>query len=187
MPEIITPSESVRLIELERVIEKGKTTFVEVGNALAEIRDSRIYRSSHGTFEDYCKERWDFRRDYVNKLIAASAVVSNLDTVVSKPDSERQARPLAKLPAEQQPAAWEKAQEIAKDEGKPVAARHVEAAVADLKDEEISPPGTYRPAQALSFATMAIAQLERIDKRDEQRKEAFQKVIEFCTKKLNNK
>jgi predicted nucleic acid-binding protein len=57
----------------------------------------------------------------------------------------------------------------------------------DDESESIAPPEAYRPAQALSFATMAIAQLERIDKRDEQRKEAFKKVIEFCNKKLNNK
>ena len=48
------------------------------------------------------------------------------------PKNEAQARPLAKLPAAQQPAAWEKAQAKAKDEGKPVAARHIEAAVAEV-------------------------------------------------------
>ena len=133
MPEIITPPESVRLIELERVIEKGKTTFVEVGNALAEIRDSRIYRSSHGTFEDYCRERWGWSNRYVNMHIASAEVATNLaasGTIV--PVTESQARPLAKLPAEHQPAAWEKAQEMAKEEGKPVTAKHVQAAVEEV-------------------------------------------------------
>ena len=95
------------------VIQKGKDTFVEVGNALAEIRDSRIYRNSFATFEEYCRERWKFNRDYVNKVIRAAVVVANLDTVVSKPETERQARPLTKLPAKEQPAAWAKAQEKA--------------------------------------------------------------------------
>jgi hypothetical protein len=146
MPELITPEESVRLIALERVIEKGRDTFVDVGNALAEIRDSRIYRSSHGTFEDYCRDRWEFRRDYVDKLIAASSVVSNLHTNVCKPVTESQARPLAKLPAEQQPAAWEKAQEIAAEEGKPVAARHVEKAVKDHQKAKGVETTTRKPA-----------------------------------------
>ena len=102
-------------------------TFVEVGTALSEIRDSRIYRTTFKTFEDYCQKRWEFSRQYVNKIISASEVVSNLETNVSKPKTESQARPLAKLPADQQPAAWERAQEKAKEQGKPVAARHVEA------------------------------------------------------------
>ena len=46
----------------------------------------------------------------------------------STPESERQARPLAKLPAEEQPAAWKEAVETA-PEGK-VTAKHVEAVVA---------------------------------------------------------
>ncbi len=53
-------------------------------------------------------------------------------TRARSPRNASQARPLAKLPAAQQPAAWEKAQAKAKDEGKPVAARHVEAAVAEV-------------------------------------------------------
>ncbi len=74
--------------------------------ALAEIRDSRIYRNTFATFEEYCRERWGFTKTYANNIIAASEVVSNLTTLVVKPATETQARPLAKLPAEQQPAAW---------------------------------------------------------------------------------
>ena len=140
--ETLTTQETVRLCELERIIQKGKDTLVEVGTALAEIRQSRIYRATWKTFEDYCKDRWDMGRDYAERLIASAEVVSNLPTIVGKPKNESQARPLAKLPAEQQPAAWERAQEKAKEEGKPVAARHVEAAVAEVmpKDEsEVDP------------------------------------------------
>lgn len=52
----------------------------------------------------------------------------------TKPETEYQARHLAKLPPADQPKAWEKANEIAKAEGKPVAARHVEQAVAEAAD-----------------------------------------------------
>ena len=134
--DLITPEETVRLCELERIIQKCKDTFVEVGTALAEIRDSRIYRSTFKTFEDYCQKRWEFEKAYAFRMIAAAEVVANLSPMGDTPSSERQARPLAKLPAEQQPAAWEKAQEIAKEEGKPVAARHVEAAVLEVMPKE---------------------------------------------------
>ena len=48
---------SGRLAELEAIIETGTQTFVEVGNALLEIRKRRLYREQgYKTFEDYC---WD--------------------------------------------------------------------------------------------------------------------------------
>ncbi len=40
----LSKSESQQLSKLESVITKGMKTFVEVGNALKEIRDSRLYR-----------------------------------------------------------------------------------------------------------------------------------------------
>ena len=51
-----------RLAELETVIESGIRTFVDVGRALLEIRDSRLYRESYPTFDEYCRERWGFGR-----------------------------------------------------------------------------------------------------------------------------
>lgn len=185
--EALSPNEAIQLTNLERVIERGKQTFVEVGNALAEIRDSRIYRSSHATFEDYCRERWGWSRFYSHRLIESAQVVDVLP-MGNKPTSERQARPLAKLPPEKQPEAWEKAQEVAKEEGKPVTARHVEEAVKSVTqdqapDEEEDPLPDYRPSQAMQFATMAIAQLERIDPKDTERKRAFEKVLRFCKRK----
>ncbi len=33
-------------------------TFYEVGNALLQIRDERLYRQTHSTFEEYCREKW---------------------------------------------------------------------------------------------------------------------------------
>ena len=137
--ETLTTQETVRLVELERIIQKGKDTFVEVGTALAEIREAKLYRPKQ-TFEEYCKDRWDFTRDYASKLIMAAEVVGNLSTIVDKPKTESQTRPLAKLPPEDQPAAWEKAQELAKEEGKPVAARHVEKAVEEVMPKKEPEP-----------------------------------------------
>jgi hypothetical protein len=99
--EILTPKETVRLCELERVIQKGKDTFVEVGTALAEIRDSRMYRATFKTFDDYCQERWGFSRIRAHQMIDAAQTATVLTNVnMQPPKSEAQARPLAKLPAE---------------------------------------------------------------------------------------
>ena len=80
-----------RLDELEAVIERGMQTFVEVGEALMEIRDGRLYKQDYGTFEAYCKERWGFSRGHGYRLIAA-AELSPVGDI--PPANERQAREL---------------------------------------------------------------------------------------------
>lgn len=86
-----------RLVELEHVIERGQQTFIEVGLALLEIRDERLYRESYATFEDYCRERWGWSRDYGIKLANAAEVVHMLGSVDHGIQTERQARELAPL------------------------------------------------------------------------------------------
>jgi hypothetical protein len=63
-------------------IKHGLQTFVDVGAALLEIRDSKLYRKEYGTFEEYCNKRWGWQRNYANKLIRAAEVVENLGTIV---------------------------------------------------------------------------------------------------------
>lgn len=41
----LTTTETERLTDLETTIERGLKTFVEVGQALMEIRDGRLYRA----------------------------------------------------------------------------------------------------------------------------------------------
>jgi hypothetical protein len=187
--EQLTQTETSKLADLEQVIERGKNTFVEVGNALSEIRDSRIYRATHATFEDYCRERWDWSKRSAYQFIAAAEVVENVRNCAQKPTTESQARPLAKLEPEQQPAAWEKAQDIAKEEGKPVTARHVEQAVAQIvtpepirtesDEEEIPEPES---GVALVYARTAIDALNKIPKRDPSRKAAIKMISDWLEK-----
>lgn len=99
-----------RLSELENTIERGLATFVEVGQALLEIRESRLYSDSHETFEDYCRGRWGMSRDYAYKQIAASEVCRQLST---PPANEAQARELVPLldKPDELVEAWTTAQE----------------------------------------------------------------------------
>lgn len=132
----ITDAETSRLAECEAVIERGLKTFVDVGNALLEIRDSRLYRAEFGTFEDYCQERWGFTRDYAKKIMRAADVIENLqnNTIVSfLPATESQARPLTPLAPEQQREAWTRAVETA-PEGK-ITAAHVQAVVDEIQNK----------------------------------------------------
>jgi hypothetical protein len=105
--------ESARLRDCETVIENGFQTFVEVGNALFEIRDSKLYRQTHSTFETYCRERWQMVASRARQLIGAAEIAVNLQSVTTvTPTSERQVRPLAKLEPEQQKEAWQMATSI---------------------------------------------------------------------------
>ena len=89
---MISPAEVDRLAELEAVVERGKMTFVEVGNALLEIRDLRLYRGAHGTFDSYCRERWGFSRSRGYRLIRAAELAGM--SPVGDIQNERQARAL---------------------------------------------------------------------------------------------
>ena len=94
----LTITEAERLQVLEITIERGLQTFVEVGEALAEIRDSRLYRLNYGTFEDYCQDKWGMSRIHAFRMIEASKVAENLLPMGNiVPSNERQIRPLASL------------------------------------------------------------------------------------------
>ena len=130
----LTVKEEARIAQLEATIERGMQTFVEVGLALMEIRDARLYRAEFGTFEDYCRERWGWTRQRANQLIASADVVSNLEmtTIVVKPTTESQARALTKLEPEKQRTVWKDVVETA-PKGK-VTAKHVQAVVEQHKE-----------------------------------------------------
>ncbi|MBA3688445.1 MAG: hypothetical protein H0W81_06425 [Chloroflexi bacterium] len=139
-------SEATRLASLEATIEQGLQTFVEVGQALAEIRDSGLYKT-YGTFEDYCRERWDMSRGYAKRLVMAAETVALMTVpigTVPPPASESIARELAPLrdQPEKLKAAWSEAVEINGDKPTAAAVREV---VAQYRDE---PPPQPEPQYA---------------------------------------
>lgn len=126
----LTTDERTELEQLESVIERGKQTFVEVGNALMEIREKRLYRETHPTFEAYTQERWDFSASRARQLIGAAQVVASLPEVVTgvtPPITEAHARPLAALAPDSREQVWRNAVLSAPD-GK-VTLTHVQAVV----------------------------------------------------------
>lgn len=140
---VLNPRLTARLTELETVIERGLSTFVEVGEALVEIRGSRLYRETDATFEAYCKRRWGFTdrraRQLMDSAQVARAINAGTDTfeeyverktgTVVPVANEAQARALAPVLRESGPEAvreaWQEAVETA-PEGR-VTAAHVEA------------------------------------------------------------
>jgi hypothetical protein len=114
--------EKSTLRSCEKVIERGCKTFLEVGNALAQINSESLYRESHRSFAAYCSGRWGLSKSRAYQLIEGAQIGDKVSTVVdtSYPDScldlqiitptaEGQVRPLSKLPDEQRPEAWREA------------------------------------------------------------------------------
>jgi hypothetical protein len=95
----ITKRESV---EAQVLAALSQETFVEVGLALLEIRDRRLYRLTHSSFATYCEERWQFSETYGTRLIQAAEVVQALP-IGKGPFTESQARELARVQASPAP------------------------------------------------------------------------------------
>jgi hypothetical protein len=152
------------LTDCEAVIERGWQTFVEVGSALATIRENRLYRQEHPSFEAYCSRRWMYNRSYAYSLIAAAQAVKHLSAIAdtSKPQHESQVRPLIGLPPDRMKSVWVKAVEIA--QSKPVTAKHVRLAVAELNGEAKEPKKLRRkksPSSGLLYVLELIEKAER--------------------------
>ena len=112
----ISSAEQHRAQELEQVIERGLSTFVETGNALLEIRDARLYRAKFNTFEAYCRERWGMSRFYAHRLIDAAEIAEMLP-IGNIPPAESMTRELTPLKAEPEKLreTWSAVQAVAGD------------------------------------------------------------------------
>ena len=151
--EELSETEERDRLHLERRVERA---FFEAGKALTELRDRRLYRSTHKTFEEYCRDRFGHSRQQSNYLIAAAGVYENLTTIGCQnvanenlttngtqilPTSERQVRPMTKLEPQQQQEAWQQAVEQA--EGKVPTGRIVKDVVQRMI-ERTKVPNTYQ-------------------------------------------
>jgi hypothetical protein len=104
----LTTDEQVDLERLERVIDGGRKAFVEVGRALMEIRERRLYRATYETFESYVQEKWDFGRAYASRLIGAHETMEHLLPIgnIPLPANESHVRPLLRFPPEHRAEVW---------------------------------------------------------------------------------
>jgi len=132
--------EKKRLVELEEIVTNNFEAFYQVGCALREICDKKLYRETHKVFSDYAKDLWDLQRAHAYRLISSADVVDRIIPHVSDlksvanwrqkltdskmspngrqnnnpiPQNERQARALAKYPEEKQIEIWRQAVETA--------------------------------------------------------------------------
>lgn len=109
----LTPVERCKLENLTLVIREKKRVFVEVGRALMQIRDERLYREQYSSFEDFCRAEFDFDRTYASRPIKA-AKTDELLPIGNKVPNEAIARELGRLPEDERAEVWEQATTLAK-------------------------------------------------------------------------
>jgi len=96
----LSDPEAAQLTYHESVIEGGLKAFVTTGQSLAVISDANLYRVTHDTFEDYCRERWHLGRSTAYQYIDAASVMSAIADIAPdtlSPANEAQARELIPL------------------------------------------------------------------------------------------
>ena len=143
----LSTTEREFLHEREKIIERGGRVFVEVGRALAEIKnyENGVLVRRYGGFDQYCKERWGFGLTYGYRLMDAAKVVMELSprgenaAEAVLPTSEKQVRELTRLESpEHRREAWKKTVEGAG--GNPILVADVRKVVNGvMKEHRIKP------------------------------------------------
>lgn len=164
----LTATEATRFDDLEQTIERGLAGFVEVGQALEAIRDGKLYRETHGTFEEYLRERWGMSRSYGYRQIEAAQVaeVVSPNGDIPAPTTEAVARELAPLKGkpEQARQAWrETVEEHGPTPTASEARKVVEGKVKPRPKPKPAKPGrpSKREVEALAYKVLERAQTLR--------------------------
>jgi len=107
----LNEDERQQLDRLESIIQTAHRYMLQMARALWTIREHRLYRNDHRTFEEYCQYRWSFTGEQGRRLCQWVEVTQNLmegDQPIggTVPLRESHARPLACLTPDQQRTAW---------------------------------------------------------------------------------
>jgi len=109
-------SEKHRFEELQLIIEAGLPSFLEVGRALMEIKDQKLYREHWPTFELFVRERFGLSSHRANEIIRSTTTAEfllagpagpNGDSPLPEGLSEHVMRPLGRIGSpELQASVW---------------------------------------------------------------------------------
>jgi len=126
----LTPTEKEELHTCEETIDRGWGTFIEVGHALAQIREKKLHKETHVRWEDYCRERWLSSKTHANRLIQSAQVVDILKPIGVEVKSEWQARCFVGMGKDEILKAGKKVLKLA--EGGKISTQNIEKALQDF-------------------------------------------------------
>jgi len=168
VPEVVEELTEEELEERQRLELRVERSFIGAGLALRELRDRRLYRNTHKTFETYCQDRFAFGRAHSYRLIDAATVFGNLSPQEELNDLSpirrqilptrlEQVRPLAALNPNEQRQIWEEAVEQAG--GKVHSGRVVKDVVKRLKEKHLPQLSiTYKRGDAFTLQGLTGAE-----------------------------
>ena len=201
--EKLSKDERYELRECIRTIKVAAYELGEAASALRHIRDNRLYRESHRTFEAFCNETFRYTRQHVNRVIGFGETIATIqmgitsdkvDDRIAKdksaqrpafgtngsktPINECQTRPLGSLPAADRPAAWAKAVALAGGE-QPTGAQ-VALAVREIRGE-----AALAPATDLAWVTPTLARISRLSPEKPNEKAALELISTEVQRRLS--
>jgi hypothetical protein len=80
----LTGAEEASLAVCEAALDNLRVAFWAAGKALQTVRDARLYRGTHDTFEAYCAERWEISRAQAYRLMSAWPLAERLSPIGDK-------------------------------------------------------------------------------------------------------
>jgi len=135
--EKLSAEERKRLTQCNKVIAEAFTSCWGAGQALLEVRDSKLYREDFKTFEEYVQLTFQIERAHAYRLMSAFEIKQGIEkrspAMAKLLTSESQARELAGVPMEKRVNLL---RDVAKGGG-PVTASAIRAK-ADTSEEQVS-------------------------------------------------
>jgi len=138
-----------RLHELENTVRKGFQQFLEVGRALSEIRERRLYKADDfRSFGEYVKARFNYNLSYCNYVMNTADMIRRLedchDDSFVMPSSEAQCKALAPLIRKEElnDAKMDQIKEVLtkiKEEDVRPTAKAIQATIAELYPDTLPP------------------------------------------------
>ena len=169
----LSQKEKTTLASLEEVIDKMKrgiiVAFFQMIAAFYRIKEEKLYRGTHTSFEAYFSEKWNYRRSHSYRLAGAGEIVQRQEAsprgdIIKLLDSESHYRPIAKLTADQQDEVIDLVAQWVKWGGQEeVSPRTVESAVAVLHPPtEAAAPKLAKNALAEKFEAAVEAVKQKL-------------------------
>lgn len=166
---VVSAEEKADFKRLDGIVRKGIQAFMEVGNALREIHDRKLWRADgYKTWAGYCRKVAGVSTPHAHRLMEGTEIAGELEKTlphgnepgaVPLPVYEAQVRPLKKLKtAEDRAKAWTAA--TAKSGGEPTMAEVQEAVFEILGPEEKK--GGPKPGGKTAKRTAIVTKLQQV-------------------------
>lgn len=150
-------AEQADLVACEAALENLRVAFWAAGKALQVIRDARLYRATHPTFEAYAADRWDMSRAHAYRLIEAWPLAERLSPIGDKLN-EGQVRELLPLSGQHgQDAAVTVYRAVADADGVQVTAALLHRVIGVLPADRFDPAEAAEQIRAYLAGTLPAA------------------------------